>query len=423
MTDLDLKVLPSDVAIIREMARKVRDLTESERNQECIRLWHKHDLCQCERPLIQTETDGGLQMVVGDYHCRTQEPWAQNEEWRLLDRIVHHEIIQDDVPLEPFINVGWNLSLGGYGVDLHSTQPQTDGTRGAYHIDAALEDLQRDFHKLRPRTYSVDRDSTLKNVALLQDVYGDILQVRIRSNPWWTLGMTWTAITLVGLEQFMLYMYDQPQALHQLMAFLRDDHLSLVAWMEKEGLLGLNNANDYIGSGSRGYTPRLPQADYPAGGPARSKDLWVLLESQETVGVGPDLYAEFVFPYENAIAQKFGGVYYGCCEPVHTRWHVLKNLANLKRVSVSPWCDEEFMAAELSNKYVYSRKPKPTLVSTEKFDEELIRADLRHTMELAQKHGCSLEIDMKDVHTLHGERDRLTRWVKLAREETARVYG
>ena len=46
MTDLDLKVLPSDVAIIREMARKVRDLTESERNQECIRLWHKHDLCQ-----------------------------------------------------------------------------------------------------------------------------------------------------------------------------------------------------------------------------------------------------------------------------------------------------------------------------------------------------------------------------------------
>ncbi len=52
MTYLNMKVLPSDVAILREMARKVRDLTESERNQECIRL------------------------CVGGVHNRSQGPFA-----------------------------------------------------------------------------------------------------------------------------------------------------------------------------------------------------------------------------------------------------------------------------------------------------------------------------------------------------------
>lgn len=423
MSELNVKVLPADVAVLREIARQVRDLAQGPRNQECIRLWHKHDLCQGERPLILTETDGGLRMVIGDYQFRCQEKWAQGQEYAMMHSIVHHDIIQDDYPLEPCISVAWKVDLGNYGVTLQSTNPQTDGTRGAYHIDAALEDLQRDIHKLRPRTFSVDRDATLKELMLLQEVYGDLLQVRLRGNPWWTLGMTWAAVTLVGLEQLMLYMYDQPEALHQLMAYLRDDHLSLVSWLQKEGLLNLNNENDYIGSGSRGYTKRLPQGDYQPGQPVRSKDIWALLESQETVGVGPDLYGEFIFPYENAIAQQFGGVYYGCCEPLHTRWNIVKNLANLKRVSISPWCDEEVMAPLLGNHFVYSRKPKPTLISTEKFDEELIRADLRKTMEIAKANGCTLEIAMKDIHTLHGECDRLTRWVKLARQESTKVYG
>ena len=55
-----------------------------------------------------------------------------------------------------------------------------------------------------------------------------------------------------------------------------------------EGLLTLNNEGDYIGLGSRGYTSGLPGDGYTAGSPARLRDLWVLSESQETVGVGTD---------------------------------------------------------------------------------------------------------------------------------------
>ncbi len=140
----------------------------------------------------------------------------------------------------------------------------------------------------------------------------------------------------------------------------------------------------------------------------------MLSESQETVGVGPDLFEAFIFPYQLSLAESFGRCYYGCCEPVNNRWHVLKRIPNLARVSVSPWADEAFMAEACGREIVYSRKPNPTLISTGVFDEAAIRADLRRTLDIAR--GCRVELIMKDVHTLHNEPDRLPRWVQIARE-------
>ena len=423
MTTQTCTVAPSDLAQLRELAKRVREVALGAVNQERIRRWYAHDAQAGEQPLILTETDGGIPMVMPDYVPRCEGAWAQGQEASLRMTLYHYEQLDDDYPIEPALNCGWQISMSDYGVATHNTAPVTDGTRGAYHIDAPLQDLEHDFDRLRPRTYTVDREGTLATKALLEEVYDGILPVRVRGNPWWTLGLTWDAISLIGLENLMLYMYDQPEALHRLLAFLRDQRLSLLDWMAREKLLTLNNENDYNGSGSRGYTRRLPQADWTPAMPVRTQDLWTLLESQETVGVGPELYEEFIFPYEKSIAERFGSVYYGCCEPVHTRWEVLRRMPNLRRVSISPWCDEALMAEALGRQMVYSRKPNPTLVSTRVFDEDAIRADLRTTLRLTHAHGCSVEVVMKDVHTLQGEPDRLIRWVRLAREVSAEIYG
>jgi hypothetical protein len=99
---------------------------------------------------------------------------------------------------------------------------------------------------------------------------------------------------------------------------------------------------------------------------------------------------------------------------VHDRWHYVKTLPNLKRVSISPWCDQAFMAEALGRDYVFSRKPIPTLVSTPEFNEDLIRADLRCTLTTAR--NCNVELLLKDVHTLCGEPERIARWVRIARD-------
>jgi len=408
------KVDPGDRRILRDLARKKLDQAHSEVNQERRRAWYALDEGRAERPMILCEWWPALELKDSGLKCR--EEWARKVEWGFHAGFFEHEVIRDDHVVEPVFDCGWRVQASNYGVEAVQHQPDNDGQLGARTWEHPIKDLDRDFDKLKPRTFTVDRDTSIAWKIHMDELLGDILTVRMRGAHWWTMGMTIVAVELIGLENLMLYMYDNPEGLHRIMAFLRDDHLAFARWCEREGVLNLNNENDYIGSGSMGYTRALPQPGWKSGDPVRMKDLWVLIESQETVGVGPDLFEEFIFPYQLEIAREFGQCYYGCCEPVHSRWEVLRKLPGLKRVSVSPWCDQRFMAEVLGRDIVFSRKPNPTLVSTPSFSEEAIRKDLRATLETAG--GCNIEIILKDVHTLCGEPWRMARWVEIAREET-----
>ncbi|MBC8233935.1 hypothetical protein H8E77_30675, partial [bacterium] len=392
-TNSQWKIIPSDLKILRKLAKRVLEISHEPANEERRRLWYKHNALEPSRPLVLVESGIAINELVTDSSFLCQEGWARGLEGGMRRTIFHYENINDDFVVEPYINCNWQVSASNYGFDINREYGSNDVEMASYRWDAPIKDLQKDFDKLHPRTYSVNRDATLSWKAHLEEVFDDILTVRIRGGYWWTVGMTWPAINHIGLENLMLFMYDDPEGLHRFMAFLRDDHIAYAEWLEKEGLLTLNNENDYIGSGSRGHINELPKSDRKESDSVRLKDLWVLSESQETVGVGPELFAEFIFPYQLAVIEKFGLCYYGCCEPVHNRWNSLKKIPNLRSVSVSPWCDEEFMAEALDRNYVYSRKPNPTLISTKNFDEDAIRDDIRKTLTIAK--DCNVEIVMK----------------------------
>jgi hypothetical protein len=419
-----------DLDVLRSLAERKARIAASALNAARREAWLQHNSLGHGRPMILAEIQGVMDETLPDAELRCVDKWARTLERGLRSELYEHEMLQDDHVVEPWIACNWRVEATPY-VDpslLHIDVPtRDDGKIGARRWDPPLKDLSRDFEKLHVRQFTVDRRGSLAEKARLEEVFGDILPVYIRGVYWWTFGMTWTAIDLIGLENLMLFMYDDPDGLHRLMRFLRDDHAGFSSWLEREGLLTLNNASDYTGSGSRGHSAELPRPGFcPEGdaapfGPARTRDLWLLLESQETVGVGPELFEEFIFPYQLDLASRFGLVYYGCCEPVHSRWHVLKRIPNLRSVSVSPWADEELMARELAGCYVYSRKPNPAQISTGVFNEEAIRSDIRRTLDVA--HHCDIEIVMKDVHTLAGHPERLARWARLAREECDRVSG
>ena len=77
------------------------------------------------------------------------------------------------------------------------------------------------------------------------------------------------------------------------------------------------------------------------------------------------------------------------------------------------------MAEHLGNDYVYARKPSPAMISTERFDENAIREDVRATLSSAG--GQPLFFSMKDIHTLNHEPKRAARWVEIAHEEIEKV--
>ena len=409
-----------DTDILRRLAERKLCISHDPMNQERKRAWYALDAGKDDRVMVLAEHHGirdGKKPVPDDV-LGCADDWARSVEKDLRAEIYRFEILKDDHVVEAVINTNWKVSKSDYGVEVVMHYGGDENLMGSRIWDPPIKDLNRDLSLLHHRTFAIDRKATLAERERLETVFDGILPVRIRGSHYWTMGLTWTAIELVGLEKFMIYMYDNPAGLHRLMDFLRKDHLEIAGWIEEEGLYSLNNENDYIGSGSIGYTSDLPKRNLEPGARIGTEDLWVLLESQETVGVGPEQFEEFIFPYQLDIAERFGKTYYGCCEPINNRWHIIKRIPNLARVSVSPWADQSFMADALGRDLVFSRKPNPAMISTGVFDEDNIRADLRETLSIAR--DCRLEIIMKDVHTLNNEPDRLPRWVQLAREEIAK---
>ena len=97
------------------------------------------------------------------------------------------------------------------------------------------------------------------------------------------------------------------------------------------------------------------------------------------------------------------------------RFDIVKEVRNLRRVSVSPWADKELMASKLKKDYIYSLKPTPTDLASSKLDQERVRRELRETLRICRD-NC-LEIIMKDNHTLGKNPKNLTDWVQIVREE------
>jgi hypothetical protein len=134
------------------------------------------------------------------------------------------------------------------------------------------------------------------------------------------------------------------------------------------------------------------------------------------------MFHEFCFPYYREVCQPLGLLYYGCCEPVHTFWRDISQLPNLKKVSISPWCDQQFMGEALQGtEIVFSRKPDPNFLSVDRqLDEVAWRAHLHETLQVTR--GVYVEFIIRDVYTVHGDLNNARRAVQIAREEIDRHY-
>ena len=146
----------------------------------------------------------------------------------------------------------------------------------------------------------------------------------------------------------------------------------------------------------------------------RTSDMWGFCESQETSTWSPEMFAEFIFPYQRPILERFGLNCYGCCEALDKRWHIVKNIPRLRRVSVSPWADLDDMADKLEDKYILSLKPIPTDIAVPVIDRERIRSGLKRAIDVCR--NSHLEIIMKDNHTIAGNPQNVIDWCRIARE-------
>jgi hypothetical protein len=404
-----------DRGVLRGLAERVARNAARPSEAAKRELWYALNDLKSKRPLVLVDPENGWNEIVTLESLACSGELARRWEMVLRKELFWGDSINDDRPMEPLFEVGYTYADSEWGVE----EDYHGGAAGeSYTWEGKIQEPD-DVAKIRMPVITIDEETTRQTLELARDVFGGILQVGQRGIWWWSLGMTLDLARLVGLEKMLYLMYDNPGMVHRIMGILRDGYLAKLDYLEKNGLLFLNNAHSYVGSGGIGYTRELPRR--PVNGSVKAADMWCLTESQETVGVSPEQFEEFVFQYQLPIQQRFGLNCYGCCEPLQSRWHILKDIPRLRRVSVSPWADQEKMAEMLEDKYVYSRKPAPSLLAVPRVDEEAVRADIRATLDVTR--GCVVELIMKDNHTLGRNPDNLVRWVRIVREEIARQAG
>ncbi len=414
---------PAERQVLRRLAGQVAELATCPVEDEKRALWTVHNALQATRPVIFCDPENGWNEIVCPEDLECDGVLGRWWEMRLRKEIFWGTQMGDDYTIVPIFDVP-HVHQGGLE-DWGLRERVIGGEHGGSYVWESPIRSAADLQKLRLPRIRVDEAATTQLADLAEQTLGDLLTVRVKTNWWWTLGMTMKLAHLRGLQQVMLDMVDNPDLVHVMMAILRDGTMGVLDQLESEGLLGLNNDGTYVGSGGLGWCTELPQPDFaPAKstrnyrGKVRLRDMWGFGESQETVGVSPGMFAEFIFPYQLPILERFGLNCYGCCEPLDKRWHVVQHIPRLRRVSVSAWANVETMAEMLGGRYIFSWKPSPTDLAMP-FDEERIRAQMRQVFQTTR--GCRVEAIMKDNHTLGGDPSRAVNWCRVAREEAERV--
>ncbi|MFA7637056.1 MAG: hypothetical protein WCX81_04765 [Monoglobales bacterium] len=391
--------------IIRELAKEKLEISNLPIMKERTELWTKHNDLKGEVPMIHFEVitvvDKGF-----NYECKCTSPDAVAIERQLGNSLTNYKMVCDDrVVTDDFVCL-YESSFVPFNIPIKKVA--TDGI--GFHIESQIHDLQ-DVSILKPSTMTFDYEKSLKWKEFVQEQIGDILNVRMGMDSF-CVCLTSDIVHLMGMDNMFMAMYDNPDEFHFMMESLSDGYVTYIKELEKRGMICGNNKNDRVAQGSFGFTTDLPD------NAVTLKDCWGFMDSQETVGISADMFNEFFFPYYKKVADNFGLLSYGCCEPVNPFWEKsLSRFENLRKISISPWCDEEYMGDKLkSKKVIYQRKPSPNYIGVDKnLDEDAFREHIRKTLSAAK--DCKLEISFRDVYNLSGNLDKPRRAVEIVREE------
>ncbi|QZY54207.1 hypothetical protein [Crassaminicella profunda] len=410
----NLYFMEEDKRILRELAKEVAEIAGKSIMEEKKKLWTKHNKLENTRPLVFCDPENGWNEIIRDEQIKCKNSIARHWECHLRKQIFWGNEMKDDYVVEPHFNVPhvytekpWNVANSKIAGNYSYRQ---DG--GAYAIETILEDYEKIDLITKPKIH-IDYDTTNKVLEIAHEIFDGILEVRLETIWFWSVGLTDEYARLRGMDKLMFDFYDYPEKVHQLMELLMKGTMEKLDFLEKNNLFSLNNDGTYVGSGGIGFTDELPGKDFH--GQVMMKNMWGLSESQITVGISPKMFETFIFPYQKKIMERFGLSCYGCCEPMDKRFDIVKSVSNLRRVSVSPWANKEVMSEKLTDQYIYSLKPSPSPLAVTKMNEDVVRKEIRDALKITKNN--IVEMIMKDNHTVGNNPNNVIRWVEIAREE------
>ena len=398
---------------LRSLAQQQMEIAQSPKMSKIVNDWRAHgSFSKSSRPMVSIELWTFAHDVLEPLMA-CQEPEARNLEWQLLSNIVNHTLFDDDTVVNPYMGFYYKSQFIPFGLPAQIEHISGDNQSLGHHFVEQLTDLESSFEKLGKSGMTLGpKEETLRQMEEWDSLFGDFLPAKLVS-PSLVCCPTQDVVHLMSMENMFYAMYDSPELFHKMLDMLTDNYLEFFGMLQNDDRLGATTEEQRVCQGTYCFTDALPanKAHYD------TTDIWGYMDSQETSGLSPAMYEEFIFPYYQKIMKHMGRVSYGCCEAVDPIWdNCISKIPNLGKVSISPWCNEEFMGERLSGKKtVYLRKPSPNLIGiTKELDEDEVRRHFERTVQAAQ--GCWLEIVQRDVYRIYDTPDKVRRYVALIRQ-------
>jgi hypothetical protein len=400
-----------DIAIVRGLAARVAEIAALPVQEEKRRLWRALNARKPFRPMVMIDQVCWNEMNVGEeLTLRCADPECRGYEDYLRRTLFQWEHFPVDMVVEPFVRVHKAIQNTGFGIHVREEIAVTDPTNSVVgHMFANQFVTDDDLEKIKTPRICHDAAETARRLTVAHELFDGLLEVRHEGAD---LNLSlWDPIsTWMGVQNALYTLADRPDYMHRLVGRLTDGYMVMLDQLEEQGLLcGPQSLIHCTGA----WTDELPAPDYDPAKP-RTRDLWAMGLAQMFSTVSPRMFKEFEVDYASRLLGRFGLVYYGCCDPLDGKMREVRLLPKVRKVSMSPWVNQERGAAEIGGDFVFSRKPSPALLAWDSFSITSVREDLEATRTICEKYGCPLELILKDISTVRYEPERLFAWARVA---------
>jgi len=401
----------SERNILRDLASRVAEIAALPVQQETIAQWKALNGLRPVRPMVMIDQVCWNEMDVdGSLALQTASPWCRSIETGLRRTLYQWKHMPVDMVVEPLIRIPMVIRNTGFGIDIVEEQAITDPENdivGHFYIDQLK--TEEDLERIHAPELELDLEGNAQAEETAHDIFDGVLTVRMEGLS--VMLNLWDKIAQWRSVQNILWdLVDRPDFLHRIMARLTDAYMSMVDQLEAKGLLAYGQPTVHT---TGAHTDELPAPGFDPARP-RARDVWTCGMAQMFSTVSPATHQELELDYVNRLYDRFGLVYYGCCEPLHNKIDIIKRIPHVRKVSMSPWADTEKGAQRLGKDLVFSDKPNPAFLAGPSWDPEVVRKDLQDTFDTCRRHGTPVEFILKDISTVAYKPQRLWEWAEVA---------
>jgi len=406
-----------DRKILRLLAERYSEIAHLDVQKERIDRYYRTNSLERVRPvvLIHEIPWGEIRDDALTNRCSQEYGWIETQLRRTLYQWEHFQV---DLVVPPTFKVSKRIQSTGIGIAVD--ERQIKGDTGAYIAAHYYNDVLKtdeDLEKLQIPQLTYDREGTERALEVASEIFGGLLPVELGGHA--LQYHIWDAISVYrGVDNLLMDLAVRPDFMHR--TAQRFMEIAAATFQQMEEMDVLDPCIPLLHC-TVAYARDLPAKDFD--GKARAKDVWGRCSAQIFSAVSPEMHDSFDLAYNEKLFGGCGLVYYGCCEPLDTKIHLLrKRFPNLRKVSITPWADPMRAAENMGQDLVMAAKPNPAFVASPQFHPEPVEEEMVRYLDACKQHRTPCEFVIKDISTIANKPNNLTQWAETVETVIDRYY-